>query len=205
MICICTSTSQKNCSLSLSRLQNQQYSLREYHYQQQCYLHRNHHHHSHHLVHHHYHHPQSHHRLHPPPMVNVKGCLIMSFTAAVNSSLSTAFKCNWGNWFFFRVLIPSLYSSRGPMGSAPLSWPIIKLGCQWFSYWLSVTVNLHFVLFCFLGLPLVFLLFTFPTFWLRVCCLKDVGCTFLVIILTDHYFPDLSCVEGQLFLLDCGW
>ena len=30
----------------------------------------------------------------PPPMVNAIGCLIMSFTATVNSSLSTAFKCN---------------------------------------------------------------------------------------------------------------
>ena len=179
MICICTSTSQKNCSLSLSRLQNQQYSLREYHHQQQCYLHLNHHHHSHHLVHHHYHHPQSHHRLPPPPMVNVKGCLIVSFTAAVNSSLSTAFKCNWGNWFFFRVLIPSLYSSRGPMGSAPLSWPIIKLGCNGSLTGYQLPLTFILLSFAFLASLLFSFCLRFLLFGWEYVALKMSGALFL--------------------------
>ena len=98
-------------------------------------------------------------------------CIILSFTPTVNSPLSKAF----ANVTEVTNSSPSVLGSRGPMGSALLSlrWGAMVLSDYHF------TVSLHFVLFCFLGLSLVLLLFTFPTLWVRVCCLTESSALFL--------------------------
>ena len=89
-------------------------------------------------------------------------CIILSFTPTVNSPLSKAFA-------------DVTEGSRGPMGSVLL---LLRWGAMVLSDY-HFTVSLHFVLFCFLGLSLVLLLFTFPTLWVRVCCLTESSALFL--------------------------